>query len=114
MINGDLYSQFRSCGQCQESYGYLLVPVVLEKVSGEICRQIARENSVNNWELGDLRRAINREIGILEAGTTHSDPGIDSRASMITYLGRLFTQERDPEKSTAGPKTVLWWESPES
>ena len=59
------------------SYGNLLLPVVLEKMSGEICRQIARENSVNNWELGDLRRAINREIGILEAGTTHSDPGID-------------------------------------
>ena len=75
------------------SYCSLLLPVVLEKVSGEICRQIARENSVNNWELGDLRRAINSEIGILEAGTTHSDP-----ASMIPWLGRLFTQERDPEK----------------
>ena len=41
-------------GQCQESYGNLLLPVVLEKVSGEICRQIARENSVNNWELGGV------------------------------------------------------------
>ena len=78
-------------------------------MSGEICRQIARENSVNNWELGDLRRAINREIGILEASTTHSDPGIDDYVTTA-----FFTQERDPEKSTAGPKTVLWWESPES
>ena len=56
-------------GQCQESYGNLLVPVVLENMPGEICRQLARENSSNNWELGDLRCEINREIGILEAGT---------------------------------------------
>ena len=72
-------------GQCQESYGNLLVSVVLEKVSGEICRQIARENSVNNWELGDLRRAINREIGILEASTTHSDPGIDDSVARASF-----------------------------
>ena len=34
------------------SYGNLLLPVVLEKVSGEICGQIARENSVvMQWTL---------------------------------------------------------------
>ena len=60
-------------GQRQESFGNLIVPVVLQKVPGEICIQLARENSANNWKLEDLRRAINREIGILEAGTTYSD-----------------------------------------
>ena len=34
-------------GQCQESYGSLLVPVVLEKIPGEIRRQLARENGTS-------------------------------------------------------------------
>ena len=46
-------------GQCQESYGNLLVPVVLEKMPGEIRKQLARENGDNDWVLADLRRAIN-------------------------------------------------------
>ena len=60
-------------GQYQESYDNLLVPSMLEKMPGEICRQLACENSANNWKLEDLRRAINREISILEAGITHRD-----------------------------------------
>ena len=40
----------------------------------EVRRQLARENEDNDWVLADLRRAINREIGILEAGTARIEP----------------------------------------
>lgn len=36
-------------GQCQESYGNLLVPLVLEKMPGEIRKQLSRENGENDW-----------------------------------------------------------------
>lgn len=36
-------------GQCQESYGNLLVPLVLEKMRGEIRKQLSRENGENDW-----------------------------------------------------------------
>ena len=52
---------------------------------GEFCRQLACENSANNWKLEDLRRAINREIGILEAGTTHSDTGINDYVATASF-----------------------------
>ena len=72
-------------GQCQESYGSLLVPVVLEKIPGEIRRQLARENGTSEWTLEELRRAINKEIAILEAGTTHSDPGFDDYVDTASF-----------------------------
>ena len=76
---------FEAMGQSEELYGSLLVPVVLDKMPGEICKQSAQENGGNDWLLRDLHHAINRKIGILEAGTTHSEPEIND----------YFTQERD-------------------
>ena len=51
----------------------------------EICRQLARENSANNWKFEDLRRTINREIGILEAGTMHRDAGINNYVATASF-----------------------------
>ena len=56
-------------GQCQESYGSLLV----------------LENGTSEWTLEELRRAINKEIAILEAGTTHSDPGFDDYVATASF-----------------------------
>ena len=90
-------------GQCQESYGSLLVPVVLEKIPGEIRRQLARENGTSEWTLEELRRAINKEIAILEAGTTHSNP---------RGYGVFSHRSETWKESTTAPKFVQCWESP--
>ncbi|XP_053391450.1 uncharacterized protein LOC128554226 [Mercenaria mercenaria] len=75
-------------GQCQESYGSLLVPVVLEKLPSEIRKQLARENVENNWRLEDLRASINREICIMEAGTARSEPEVDDcEATAAFFMG---------------------------
>ena len=57
--------------------------------------------SVNNWELGDLRRAINREIGILEAGTTYIDDYV-ARASSHTGTRPGKRAQPDPRPSYGG------------
>ncbi|XP_052245580.1 uncharacterized protein LOC127854555 [Dreissena polymorpha] len=61
-----------SLGQHQDMYGSLLVPVVLEKLPMDIRKNLARVNENNDWFLQDLRRAINKEINILEIGTGSS------------------------------------------
>ena len=81
-------------GQCQESYGNLLVPAVLEKMPGEICRQLARENSANNWKLEDLRQSTEK------LASWRLAPRTATWESMITWLRRLFTQERDNKLGT--------------
>ena len=57
-----------SLGQAQDSFGSLLVPIIIDKLPVDIKRQLAREHSDGNWMLQDLRSAIFREINILEAG----------------------------------------------
>ncbi|XP_053373003.1 uncharacterized protein LOC128546473 [Mercenaria mercenaria] len=59
-----------SLGQSQESYGSLLVPIVLEKLPGEIKRNMAREYGSQSWNLQDLRLSLSKEISFLEAGET--------------------------------------------
>ena len=58
-----------SIGQQQDTYGDLLVPVILEKLPADIKRNLARERGDTNWKLCDLRRAIYRELDIMEAGS---------------------------------------------
>lgn len=87
-------------GQCQESYGNLLVPVVLEKMPGEIRKQLARENGDNDWVLADLLRAINRETGIMEAGTTHTEPGFDDYATTASF----HTTAKPGKRAQPGPR----------
>ncbi|XP_052224051.1 uncharacterized protein LOC127839707 [Dreissena polymorpha] len=61
-----------SLGQHQDMYGSLLVTVVLEKLPMDIRKNLARVIENNDWFLQDLRRAINKEINILEIGTRNS------------------------------------------
>ena len=80
------------------SYGNLLVPVVL--MPAEIRKQFARENGDNDWILADLRRAINREIGIMEAGTTHTEPGLDDNAITASF----HTTAKPGKRAQPGPR----------
>ena len=80
--------------QCQESYGNLLVPVVLKKMPGEICRQLARENCANKWKLEELRQSTEKSASWRLA------PCTATRESILTWLRCLFTQERDNKQGT--------------
>ena len=51
-----------------ESYGALLVPMVLGKLPADIRKNLAREHNNLEWNIDELRDAIAREIRVLEAG----------------------------------------------
>lgn len=57
-----------SLGQTDDTYGALLVPVILNKLPAEIRQHLAREHRSTNWTLGNLRKAILDELIIMEAG----------------------------------------------
>ena len=57
-----------SLGKPQEAYGDVLVPIVLNKLPGDIRQHLARQHGDDDWLLSDLRRAIFKEINIKEAG----------------------------------------------
>ena len=58
----------QSLGQSQDSFGTLLVPIILKKLPGEIRTHLAREYGTDNLEMNELRRGILREINIIDAG----------------------------------------------
>jgi transposase InsO family protein len=60
-----------SLGECQGSYGDLLVPIIMKKLPSELRRNLAREHGNVRWQIQDLRSAIAREINILEAGVAY-------------------------------------------
>ena len=59
-----------SLGQCQDSYGDLLVPIIREKLPSELKRSMARDHGNKQWTLPELRDAIRKEVNILQEGET--------------------------------------------
>lgn len=59
-------------GQTHESYGSLLVPIILNKIPGNIRQNMVRVNGNDRWNLQLLRDAIQHEITIQEAGQSVS------------------------------------------
>jgi len=57
-----------SLGKSEHSYGDLLIPIIMGKLTTEIQRNLARERSNSPWNLPDLMAAILKEIQILECG----------------------------------------------
>ena len=58
----------QSLGQGQESFGNLLVSVILGKLPVDVKRNMTRDHGNNKWQLQDLRQALKKEIDILESG----------------------------------------------
>ena len=95
----------QSLGQGQDSFGNLLVPVILEKLPADVKRNMTRDHGNNKWQLQDLRQALKREIGILESGLPTLTPEIHpATASFFTGTGSNPKRaRRDPTTSDRRP-----------
>lgn len=98
-----------SLGKSEDTYGDLLVPVLLEKLSPETRIQLVRDHDGRaEWTLKDLRQAISREITTLQVGITQtphtpSAPSISSTAAFIA--GIQPAQKPDTQSS---PKSCVY------
>ena len=57
-----------SLGKDSESYGDLLVPIIIGKLPVETRKNLARDHSNSEWSLNELQDAILKEIRIFETG----------------------------------------------
>ena len=85
-------SSLSSLGKNNNSYGMLLVPIILGKLPTEIKKNLARDHENREWTIDDLQSAILKEICILELGiqstnTLTSQPAIPT-ASFVTTTVR--------------------------
>ncbi|XP_053389091.1 uncharacterized protein LOC128552105 [Mercenaria mercenaria] len=89
-----------SNGQYQDTYGNLLVPIILDKLPGEVRRNLAREHGDGDWQLLDPRKAISREINILDAGGPIShQPEVDMYGSTASFYTGTKTKRTAPVSS---------------
>ena len=106
-------------GQYQETYGSLLVPVVLDKMPAEVRRHLSRERGDSNWPLNELRRAINREIQMMEAGSAVPQLEVDAYGTAGHYtrvpfldITALFRRPLNPTSTTGKRRHIAKHISP--
>ena len=58
----------KSLVQPSESFGSLLISIILNKLPSEITQNLAKENGTDFWQLNNLRHSICKELNIMEAG----------------------------------------------
>ncbi|XP_064641935.1 uncharacterized protein LOC135496506 [Lineus longissimus] len=70
-------------GKSENTYGDLLVPIVLEKLPGSIRQQLARTHGSSDWKLKDLRTNLLKEIEAIEEGnvTSYTTPSAISSST---------------------------------
>ena len=86
-----------SLGQTSDSYGTLLVSIILQKLPSDIIRNLARENTSMEWSLEALRQAVLKEITIMEATPqidSTSTESLNVTASFHTSTGKKSPTER--------------------
>ena len=88
-----------SLGQTDDTYGSLLVLIILNKLPGEIRKNLAREHKSTNWILSDLRIAIRNELDIMEAGNSFE------RLETPIATAAFFTRTNARETNTAHKET---------
>ena len=49
-----------SLGELQDTYGNLLIPIILERLPSETRRHLARDHGTGSWTFPSLRKALNR------------------------------------------------------
>ncbi|XP_053388631.1 uncharacterized protein LOC128551742 [Mercenaria mercenaria] len=87
-----------SLGECQESYGNLLVPIVIDKLPSEIRRNMTRNHGNNRWQLCELREAIRTELDIIEAGDSIStgQHGLYRYSTTASFLTETHVKTHKP------------------
>jgi len=91
-VEGQIWG-LSSLGKSEHSYGEMLVPILLGKLSSDIRRNLAREHPNSQWILAELLAAIFKEIRVLESGL-HDLYSPTSRSSAAS----LLINSQDPLK----------------
>ncbi|XP_063404398.1 uncharacterized protein LOC134687869 [Mytilus trossulus] len=77
--------ELEGMGRYQESYGSLLIPLILNKLPCFVRQNITRDHGNDDWDISSLRKAIKKEICIQEAANANPiEIDIIPSASFVT------------------------------
>ncbi|XP_071152313.1 uncharacterized protein [Mytilus edulis] len=102
-----------SLGQSEDTYGAFLVPIIMNKLPGEIRRNLARQYRSTDLQLNELRRGIFDELYIMDAGKTSEQ--LEHPTATAAFLTNTNYSNRNRGDITVGtiqhnaeePDTVL-------
>ncbi|XP_032227965.2 uncharacterized protein LOC116611657 [Nematostella vectensis] len=86
-------------GKSQDSFGELLIPVILGKLPNETKRNLARTQQGGDWTIQGLREALKHELMVLEAGSP--------LLSDSTPTASFFTGVKGPHPQGKGKPKVI-------
>ncbi|KZS03386.1 Uncharacterized protein APZ42_033848 [Daphnia magna] len=83
-------------GKGVDTYGDLLVCILLDKLSFPLRHNLARQHGAVEWTLDDLRKALRQEIEILEDGVEHSFT--KQKKTNVMFAGSTTYKENTPKR----------------
>ncbi|CAC5384302.1 PABPC [Mytilus coruscus] len=96
-----------SIGESHESFGSLLVPIILNKLPGNIRENMVRAHGGDHWNLPSLRQAIQDEITIKEAGQSVNgddiEPNFTPTSAFFTGTNRNYANQKGKRDITKKP-----------
>ena len=102
-------------GKAEDSYGSLLVPIILSKLPGKIKQNLARSHGKGEWTIHELRTSIRDELYILEIGSQQSDSHTPTQPT-ASFFSSTSKPPHQPRGKTQcpfckGPHSALLCES---
>ncbi|XP_063447979.1 uncharacterized protein LOC134727528 [Mytilus trossulus] len=96
-----------SIGESHESFGSLLVPIILNKLPGNIRENMVRAHGGDHWNLPSLRQAIQHEITIKEAGQSVNgddmEPNYTPTSAFFMGTNRNYANQKGKRDITKKP-----------
>ena len=86
-------------GKRQDSYGDLLIPIILAKLPTTMKHNLIRENGTTKWVVEQLRKGILKEIQILEAGEEIEVFDCMNRAVNTPHQPQLYSQTHPNQRA---------------
>lgn len=106
-----------SLGKSQDTYGDLLVSLILGRLPKPVIRNLTRNHSRDQWNIDELQASIKREINILESGSENHDDHSQTSITGSFFTGVHKGQSRTPsgERKVVSAKPMcLYCKGPHS
>lgn len=96
----------RSLGKTEDSYGDLLIPIIFEKLPGQLKTQISRDHGDKGWTLKELKDSIYREIQASEAGEYENTDIVNPISSTAAFYVGSRTKHTESPTTNSKPLQV--------
>ena len=103
-----------SLGKTKDTYGDLLIPIILGKLPMDTRKNLAREHTNTEWTIDELMSAILKEIRVFESGfhTTNSQTTLSTAAFHVGSRGA--TDNTNPRTDGKRNASCIYCKGPHS